>query len=301
MKRQVNIFIIMLLIGILALMANGCSSSDDTATPCCPTDNENEQESFEGALKYATASVSKNSSSADSIHSMHNATFYMDLEQSQREKVNFQCGTVSADADGLVYTFNGNDTCGGVTGTIAMNIERNGQNIVWNLEYIDFVAGDCLIDGMMVMDMEYNEPVMTTVYSYEDMSICGEAVTGTTTFTHNWDTGEYSFNLPEKDYSYSGTIRVDTDLDYDDEGVVSGIALVNLNNTIYDVSVTGVAIDESCGLPTSGTLTITSRDGNSIVVDFTGSSCENPYATYTWNGETYTYDLDTVIELLNTV
>ncbi len=294
------IFGIAVLIGL-----PGCGSDDDsnTQTPAVdePVVETRENESFEKAMKYALASIDENAKSADDIGMLKNTTNYLESgapDNSGRRdfSASFQCGSLSIGDRILEYTFTPNEGCGDISGTVKMTVDQeNGENLEWDLEYIGLNIGDCVIDGLVHYSLDYEDNTVTGQYACENLTICGKTYDDTASFTLTGEDGVISYHLASEQYEYEGSIEVETTIDVsaDDEiDSVNGTATVNINGEIYTCNVEALVIDPECGLPYSGSLTITGADGNTMVTDFTGVSCDNPVVSYTLNGIEYTYRLD---------
>lgn len=310
MKHCFFIFLrVFLVAGLVAVFAS-CSSdtSPETAGAQSGTTSQND---IEDATQYALAAMDDNAGDSQDIKQLYDvnntlgadddtAAAHSRLQQDKRQAaVNTLCGTFSQDLQKQAYTMEFNGSCNNLTGSITWSTSGLAGNKVYSMEFSSVSDGECTIDGSVEMQSRYEGSQVSVSYSMNNMNICGNQYDGTASIGVDRDTGEITYVLDTKNYEYrSGTILVDTDIDYNAETGISGFATVTINGSKYDCTAADIIIDKTCGAPTSGTLTLTGANGNIVVMDFTNTTCENQTVEYTLNGKTQTMDLGELAEMI---
>ncbi len=284
------------------LLCLSCTSSDNT--PSTQTPAATTQGDVQNAAKYSMAAMSDKAGDAADIKKLHTVNSNIDPDQNRsanslrsaladdtdNDSIPFVCGDLRIDQGTISLVFNG--SCENITGTVSYAFSGETGQRAHDLTFTEVTYEDCTINGNVNTAFELENDLLVWTYNIEDMNICDEDYNGSVTLTLNPETGEITYELYSEEYDYqSGSISVDTDIDYSEESGISGNATVNINGQTYQCVASGIIIDKTCGVPTDGTLTIKGADGKEVVFDFSNTTCENETVTYTLDGETHTYDL----------
>ncbi len=253
------------------------------------------REGIESALKYSLASVASETVKSDDIQQLNNIAYYMDVSSGSGEE--FQCGTLSHNDQIIVYIFNGNEECGGLSGTIRQSYSTTGDSYEWNAEYINVTDGTCSINGTAYYNFSIGDNMLTGLYEYDNLSVCGNTYSGSYQMSVDMSTGSITYNLSSETYNYDGLASVETDYTFTLAGgtiSLSGSASVVADGETFFCTADNLAVDPNCDLPVSGSFVVQTSDSETAEFDFSNTSCDNRTVTYIYNGVEYTYDLNDI-------
>ncbi|MFZ5570761.1 MAG: hypothetical protein ACOZF0_10170 [Thermodesulfobacteriota bacterium] len=286
---------------VLSCCCFACSSSDDASEPAEPS-SELSRNEVEDAAQYSLASMNENAEESQDIRKLYDVGENLGLDEDSSETsartgqgyaptgtTSLPCGSLTFDQGAFTMMFDG--TCNNLTGTIDYTSSGGIGNRSYDLEISEVSDGECTIDGSTEVQMAAAADLISWTFTLDQMSICGRQYDGTVTLTLDPETGEVTYALVSRNYSYAGSIGVETDIDYSETDGISGEATVTINGVSYACIASGIKIDQTCGVPVSGTLTIQGQGGGTAVLDFSDTSCENKTVLYTLNGESHTFDL----------
>jgi hypothetical protein len=205
----------------------------------------------------------------------------------------FPCGDVARQAPlstTIVFTFTGEPVCNNVTGTMKVTPELSEGTLSYSVEYINVQTEGCLIDGNATTTMSIEGTQVTATHTFDQMSMCGDEFDGTVTVVYDIVTGEViSVSTEQNAYTVEGCdATMDLVISYNSEDGINGTATIEMDGETYEIEMNNIKIDQTCGLPTSGSMTM---DG--IVLDFSTTSCNNPVVTVTMEGQTFNLNLET--------
>jgi hypothetical protein len=199
------------------------------------------------------------------------------------------CTTLDEDPDLSIMTFDGSEACQGISGTLeiapAEDDDPTDEIRVATITLIDFSTGDgCLTNGEQWTQATRDGPYVTAVCSYADLDICGQWITGELVISG--DTPDrYYLQLDAQTYSVDDERQAAVELQWQPTaGRLSGDGVATLTDGDYRFQVSQVRMDDGCGLPIDGILTITAPDGEVARADFADTSCEIPVATVEYQG-----------------
>lgn len=298
---------------VTAGFITGCSDSDDGDDPPASgsaADPADEAQDIDDALVHSLASMNQQARDVNHFRTLIEAADYMNLagdrnspRSSRRVDVTFKCGTLHVQDDVMEFTFLEGQGCRDLNGTVKIRSTGQGRNQEWELEYSDFNAGNCAMNGVVHYRLGFDEKKMTGDITYNNFSVCGETRSGSLTYVLDMNANQITYDLKTDNYAYSGDISVAADFDYiepeteNGSEMIRGTATVTVNGTVYTLSTDGVSIDPECGLPNSGTVTVSRPDKDPVTVDFSGTNCNNQSVTYFLNGVEHTCQLGTVVDL----
>ncbi len=266
-----------------------------------------EKDHIEDAMNFVTLSLSDTEKDVEDLGRMAEVLSLTGLDQggsgsrsSARDIVSdllsllFPCGDIERGAsNAVIFTFTGTEACGGITGTLKATPTVSDGAISYYLEYEDISNGECAISGSAIMATSFEGGQVTTNYTISDMSICDQSFEGSVAITY--DSSEHAFSITadsQDTYTIGDTkATVTTNFSYDPQGGVSGTAVVDTGDQVYNCELNSVQTDPNSGLPVSGTLTI-----NGIEVDFSNTSAENPLATITVDGMSFDVSLEDALD-----
>ncbi len=287
-----------------------CSSSSNTSEPSSQSATTSQKE-VEDAAQYSLASMDDNANDAQDIQKLYDVSENIGLGESQAAIANrtalgylpaatttFPCGTLEYDEQTFTVVFDGScDTIS--SGTIGYDSSGTVGDKLYTMDFSEVVYGDCTIDGSADTQFSATADMISWTYSLNQMAICGQQYDGTVTLNLDPNSGEITYELYSQNYAYqSGSISVETDIDYSDVNGISGNATVTINGKNYQCIAANIVVDKTCGVPIKGTLTVQGADGNTAIFDFKDTTCENKTVLYTLNGETHTYDLGETAEMI---
>ena len=132
------------------------------------------------------------------------------------------------------------------------------------------------------------------------METCKGIIEGSVDAVYDSSTEELvvsaSADIEASSYTVDGTeVDIDADIDYNSSGQINGTVTLIVEGVTFDCTLQNIVIDETCDVPTAGTLTIESSGSNGleedVVFDFSSTTCANPTVETTINGRTVTYYL----------
>ncbi|MCP4349931.1 MAG: hypothetical protein GY795_30995 [Desulfobacterales bacterium] len=214
----------------------------------------------------------------------------------------FPCGTVEKEGllppTTLIYTFNGAEDCGGVTGKLKITPYLSSEAIIYSLVYEDVKAGDCVINGIANAKISAGNNLVTAEYNFNDMVICGQNMDGTASIS--FDTAGQTISASgscQNIYSAdSSEITVGLDYSYSATDGINGFAIITMNGETYNCEFKNIKTDPDCQMPVGGSLTF-----NDITVDFNDTSCTDPLADVTLNDLKFNVSLEQAKNTLNIV
>ncbi|MBI5844773.1 MAG: Ig-like domain-containing protein [Deltaproteobacteria bacterium] len=185
----------------------------------------------------------------------------------------FPCGTIQRTGNTITFTFNGSQTCGGITGTVKVTPSVGPGGVEWTIVYQNLQKGEMVINGTAATSFAKNGNLLTVTHVSENLSANGYQLDGTSTVVIDLTTGLPKTGTLDTMLSFTyqnAPATADVDVLWDANLGFTGTIVVTMNNVQYNCQVTNVKIDPNCGIPTSGTMTI-----NGFALDFSQTTCEN--------------------------
>jgi hypothetical protein len=313
-KTKINIFtMVVVLLSIWILTGVGCGGSsgdndnaDNTGTGSGSGNGGGEvnEAAINKTIDATINSLSQSADKGDAYTAMDDILSYTSvggIASLSRAVIaldpiegSFPCGSYTLADNMYTYSFNG--TCDGLSGSITISFStpsgEDDQTTIYTITYDNFTAYDaCTIDGTVTYTIDLSGDTYSYSYTFVNLSICGDTRDGS--YTISSDGSGIVYELGSETYTYSGTVNVWTDMDYSPVTGLSGHAEVTLDGEVYTVTVSNIMVDNSCGIPTSGTIEIMSPDETvSITVDFSSTNCDSAVVTYSFNGEQVTYEVN---------
>ena len=202
----------------------------------------------------------------------------------------FPCGTVENQLTTLIFTFTGGQDCPNISGTVSVTPSLVEGGLSFHMVYDNVDVDGCVINGSADTTLVVEGSLVTATHVFDSMTICGQSVTGTATVTYDAAGQVVAVTRTSQNiYDLEGAqVTVTTNLTYHSDTGLSGTALISgADEQDYEAAFENIMIDPTCGLPTSGTLTV-----NGIEMDFSGTTCENPSVSVTYNGVTVVVSLE---------
>lgn len=213
------------------------------------------------------------------------------------------CGALSVSMAGktAVYTIAGGESCAFSSGTVTIsNIQVEDDEISFKAAFQNVQSADCSINGTadIIASQSSSDQIEMSV-ELVNVTTCNGTIDGSLEAVIDSDTGELISGEADIEASYtvdSTEIDIETEnLTYDETDGLSGDVYLTSEGTEYHCVLNDIVIDETCGVPTAGTLTIKAGGSSGleqdVVFDFTGTTCADPTVTATINGRTVTYSL----------
>ena len=186
----------------------------------------------------------------------------------------FPCGTFSLDPPNtVVVNFNGAQQCGGITGAVRVTPSVNAGSVSWTVTYQNLQKGDFVVNGTATTTFTKNGNLLTATHASTNLSANGYQLNGTSSVTINLLTGLVATGTVNTAlvFTYENAqATANANLLYDANLGFSGTVTIVMGEQTYNCVVTNVKIDPTCGIPTSGTMTI-----NGFPLDFSQTTCEN--------------------------
>ena len=237
--------------------------------------------------------------SLEQISSILNYMGLNKIQQNQREsfsvqdiisdlmKIDFPCGSLSNESFNLIFTFNGDSACGGITGSVkATPFLSEDKQLSYTVEYENVTNGDCTVDGKANVNFSVEEGIINAAHTFSNTEICGQNLNGSVIMTY--DTAGQMLSITgnaQNTYTVNDIeTAIDVSYSYNSADGITGTATLN-NQTYFEFN--DIKIDPACGVPISGSLTIDSTE-----LDFSNTSCDNPEAEVTIKGITFTLSLE---------
>ncbi len=291
-----NIIRLILVLALTLLLGFGCSGGSDDNTTSSNGTTGNGNNNMEAALSATVKTLSNGEKDRIVSEATNDSPLLPGSRRVARQDINFSCGTYHIGQNGsFTVTYNG--SCG-ISGSVTGSMSNDNS---MTMTYDNVTTEDgCTINGNITMTFDQSGTEGSVMISYDNLSVCGQTVTGSVNGTYDSTTGEFDVNLDGESVTISSdgettTASIDTNLTFD-ESSVEGSTQVTIENETYTCTVQGVVIDPECGLPTSGTIQIS--DGTeTITIDFSNTSCSNPTVSYTYNGELVIYNLGVDVEI----
>ena len=213
----------------------------------------------------------------------------------------FSCGTKSTEGSPIpttiVFTFSGNELCGGVTGAVKVSPVLSGTTVSFTIQFVNVTKGDCVINGTTTASFSSDSAQIAISNKFSNLSLCGQTVSGAVTVTYNKTTKKVSVTGdPSESFVIDGdqvTFAVDG-FSYSKTEGASGTLTISDESGSHTYQFSNIQIDTACGLPNNGTLTF-----EGYTINFSTTTCDNPVATVTQPvGPTFTVDLQQAKDLL---
>ena len=261
--------------------------------------SQEELENLEDAVNYAAMAAAGSMDTVHATEELDDVISYMGLSDIDGENAlaiatalvanEFDCGNMVRTVSTVTYTFNGDPSCGGVTGTIAVTPQVSEGEISFGVVYTNVVQEDCTINGSGTVAATAESTNLIVSHQSDNLNVCGQQMNGTTTVTYDAATLALLSATVEGEYVYdSGQMQSTTvvDLAYTTEGL-SGSATITAYEQTFVCTFEDVVIDPVCGIPTAGTITI-----DEYTFDFSETTCENPTVTTSIYGIPVTLSLE---------
>lgn len=213
----------------------------------------------------------------------------------------FSCGTRTMEGmppTTIVFAFNGNELCGGVTGTVKVSPILSGTALSFTIQFVDVKKGDCVIAGSTTASFSNESAQVVISNTFSNLSVCGRTLSGKLTVTYNKTSGKVSVKGdPSESFTIQGSEVTFTlnDFSYSKtEGGASGTLTISDESGSHTYQFSSIQIDTACGLPNNGTLTF-----EGYTIDFSETTCDSPLASVTPPvGPTFTVNLQEAKDLL---
>jgi len=188
------------------------------------------------------------------------------------------------------YTFDG--SCNGVTGTVNMSLVQNKIQV--SFDRLSFGNGDCTLDGDMQVNVNVQNATIKFIQTTNNLQICEHTLDGTLEVING-------FNVPVV-INRQGTdilvingeeYAVFSDISYTQNTGLNGSAAFTKDGQDYYCKIENVKFDLTCGIPTSGTITI-----DRMIIDFSETTCENLKVNVIIFGQTIQMPLDEILNVL---
>lgn len=313
------VFNALIAIGLSVLLFAGCGGGGDDNAP--PIEPDNSNSSVERSVRYTVSSLGDEAKRANGINKSQESLGYLNSNAPTRSApltedglldglpelvdgltelgenlaqmaTEFTCGIAGAVAGGNAVVFNFDGSCNGNSGSLSVVAGDDGVSV----DYDAFSTADCEMTGTVsyrfVPDTQV-DGAGTFIYAYENASICGQPFNATYNITDD-GAGNVHISLADALYAYDGNINLDLkNLTTDKEQKTNGLVQVQVDDgSSTSVTVQEIQMDTSCGVPTSGVLVVADADGEEVVVDFEGTTCDDPTVTYTVDGKTQSITLE---------
>jgi len=252
--------------------------------------------------QFATLVVSKHGSDIDMLKKMSmvpSLTKLFNVESSDIIDTitsftsgDFTCGTAKVNIlpPSISYTFNG--TCDDITGSVKVSVAQG--NIIINYDTLSFGNGDCTIDGDIQIDISRENLNLIYTQTANNLKICENTLDGTLKVINGIGKpviinrqGTDKLMINGEEYS------VVSDISYTQNEGLNGSVEFTKNEQPYHCEIENVEFDLTCGIPTSGTITI-----DQIVIDFSETTCENLEVNVVIFGKTIKMSLNEILDLL---
>jgi len=211
----------------------------------------------------------------------------------------FLCGTRSTEGmpipTAIMFTFSGNEACGGVTGTVKVTPALSGTTLSFTVEFVNVTKGDCVINGTTTASFSSSNDQVVISNTFSNLSVCGRTVSGKVTVTYT--SGKVSVKGdPSESFTIDGSEVTFTfnDFSYSKTEGASGTLTISDESGTHTYQFSNIQIDTACGLPNNGTLTF-----EGYTIDFSGTTCDKPVATVTQPvGPTFDVNLQQAKDML---
>jgi hypothetical protein len=236
-------------------------------------------EAIANALAASFAGSQKNIDNLDELNdALKNAFDFMGGGSKRIDpRIAFGCGDFSTEGATMVFVFNGSSECGGVTGIIRLTPTGSGYSV----HYDSFTtASGCEVNGSASTTFSDDNGNLTITHTFDNLNLCGQNLNDSVTMSYNngilsvTRESNNDLNIDDQDVS------VESNVDYSTENGFSGTAVIGIDDKVYNCDFQNIKIDPSCGVPTSGTLTIIQGDPQKAHTryefDFSSTTCEEP-------------------------
>lgn len=214
-----------------------------------------------------------------------------------------ECGAYERDGNTFTFTFSSAPACGSISGVLVITPTYSAETgILFEVDCQNLNTGECTIDGHSTTKVEANASQVVVTQDIEDLTVCGTALNGTITVTYNTASMSVeSVVLENVLYSYTVegvpvTVAIDNMTYTGATQTFTGTMQIQYGDDSYTLTITNLVIDQTCGIPTSGTITV-----NGLTFDFSQTTCENPTVQTTVHGIPFTMDLDDAIAYFNSL
>lgn len=209
----------------------------------------------------------------------------------------FPCGDFDTEGVGdnkkIIFIFNGSSPCN-ITGTVKIDPELYDQTIVFHVEYVNVQVDDCNINGKADTTLSVDQGQVTATHSFTDMMLCGESIESDVMLVYDISDQKVSVQST-RTFTLDG-VETTVKLNYTysiDQGL-SGSGTTESAGETHTFECQNIKLDPECGIPNSGTLTI----DNTITMDFSNTSCDNPQVEVKKEFFSYTIGLQEAIDFI---
>ncbi|MBI9074871.1 MAG: DUF1566 domain-containing protein [Desulfatibacillum sp.] len=214
-----------------------------------------------------------------------------------------ECGTFSREVNTFTFTFSGAPACNSVSGVLIITPTYSAETgILFEVECQNLQTTTCTINGESTTKVSVNGNQLIITQDIDNLTVCGTALNGTIAVTYNIATmAVESVTLTDVVYSYSVdgvpvTVTCESMTYNGGAQTFNGTMEIQYGDDTYTLTITNLVIDQTCGVPTGGTITV-----NSMTFDFSQTTCENPTVSTTVMGIPVTMNLDDAIAYFNTL
>jgi hypothetical protein len=205
---------------------------------------------------------------------------------------NFACGNPTATIKPLSigYTFDG--SCNGVTGKVIVSLSQGKIQIVY--EDLSFGNNDCTIDGDLLISVSRENTTLIYTQTANNLNICGNNLDGTLEIINGIGTPVIIHRQGTDTLFINGEqYAIVSDISYTQNKGLNGSMEFTKNGQSYYCKIEDIELDLTCGIPTSGTITI-----DRMIIDFSETTCENLEVNVTIFGKTIKMSVNEILDLL---
>jgi len=202
----------------------------------------------------------------------------------------FTCGTAKIFPSSIGYTFNG--TCDNITGSVKISVDQG--NIIIDYDTLSFDNGDCTIDGDIQIDIARENLNLIYTQTANNLRICDNILDGTLRVINGIGKPVIINRQGTDTLMINGdAYSVVSDISYTQNEGLNGTVEFTKNGQAFYCEIENVEFDLTCGIPTSGTITI-----DKMVLDFSETTCENLEVNVIIFGKTIKMSLNEILDLL---
>jgi hypothetical protein len=206
---------------------------------------------------------------------------------------NFACGNPTAKINPLSigYTFDG--SCNNVTGKVQISLAQGHIQIAYDT--LSFGNGDCTIDGDLQIAVSHENTNLIYTQTASNLNICGNNLDGTLEIINGIGKPVVINRQGTDTLLINGeTYGIVSDISYTQNSGLNGSIEFTKNGQTYYCEIENVELDLTCGIPTSGTITI-----DRMIMDFSETTCENLEVNVIIFGKTIQMSLNEILDLIN--
>ncbi|ACL03572.1 hypothetical protein Dalk_1875 [Desulfatibacillum aliphaticivorans] len=208
----------------------------------------------------------------------------------------FACGNlqVAPVQKKITITFDGTEPCY-ATGEVIVEVDKPDDTFIYTLTFNNVATQACNINGQTTGSFVWGDSTVTFTHTSSNLQFCASTFNGSSAFVINTNDGSLESVTVDTDISLEmdgESVTIQAKLVYDSNGI-NGTADIKKGRKTYECVFENVTIDTDCGIPNGGTITV-----NGVEVDFSSTSCVNPYVTVTVRGRSVQMSLEDAVAML---